>query len=221
MEPTTNQIIVNVILSSFAYAYILHQMKIFLLKTGEPFSDWKYEVNYDVPYYDRPDGWTQEKAMESKLKNELNTSATTIGFCFFILILSIFILYNYVEFESYPETGVIILCVGWCFVWLVQTLRECYKRYVTRQSAKEGGYFIEDFFHFLVFEAFSIAHYFSFDYDKYALLFSHINSALSYLLGSLILFKGRFSRYQLRILFILICLVLCMSGKFSILNWKF
>ena len=202
MEPTTNQIIVNFILSSFACAYILHQLKIFLLKTGEPFSSLSSETR-------------EANADQRELQRLI--------FCIACVWLSSLLFWIEIngDFDNFfRSTKSIIgnaILVVIIFVSLYFTFINGYERY---RWGKEV--LLSDLPYFLVFESISFAHYCSFPHkDGFELfLFTQFHAAISFVGGTMLLFFARATHYSIRILFILICLVLCMSGKFSILNWK-
>jgi hypothetical protein len=135
MKLTNNHLFINLILSGFAYAYILHQLNTFLHKKGVPFTS-------------------------ARTSNEDEFKELLIGF---------------------PNN--------------------------------------------LVFIAFSILHSFTFyteDMEFWVCLFLGAFIAFcSYFIAMGILLFSQAIALPIRILMILVCLALCMYGKFSILNWKF
>jgi hypothetical protein len=227
---TSNHFFINLILSSFAYAYILYQLKRFILKTDDPYKHWDYlgQTTADVhplTYYFSP------------LKN---TPATNIGIGLFT---SLVFLVTFLTGISDPKRSsvfeiifTIILIGGTWLVITFATLMDCQERYVYQRYAVEGGYFIRDLLHFLVFEAFCFVLYFTLEFDIDSILrsdnynkdslveaigYSHLLSAFVYLLANFLIYCGRITNPIFRIIIVLICLVLCMSGKFSILGWEF
>jgi hypothetical protein len=203
MELTANHLFINIILASFAYAFILHQLKIFMLKSVAPFDDYssakplsddQYELNY--------------------------LTASIVSLCIFILIFLFTVNGEYKKiFESTSSIIEHAVIVFFILISLYFTFINGRKRY--RRNKEK---IITDLPYFLVFEAISFAHYCAVPDEEGLMLFlgfANFCAAISYSGGMALLFMAKGAAYPIRIIIILICLALCMSGKFSILNWKF
>jgi hypothetical protein len=202
MELTTNQLLINLILSSFAYAYILRQLKVFLLKTGEPFEN----HNSSTPLTEN------QKELHSVI-----ASIVSLGACTFIFLGQINGEYNKI-FESTKSIIENILIFVLILISLYFTVINGYERY--RWGKEE---LTSDLSHFIVFEAVAFLHYCAIpNEDGFIsfLGFPHFCAAISYVGGNALLAGWRFFAYPIRIIIVLVCLALCISGKFSIIGWK-
>jgi hypothetical protein len=200
---TTNHLFINLILSSFAYAYILHQLKIFVLKTGEPF-----------------DNFSSSKPLSRDQRELTNLIISLVCLCSFTVVF-----WGEIDgdFDKFFESTKSIIGNAFLFVFILISLYftfiNAYERYRWRKEK-----LIIDLPYFLVFEAISFAHYCAVSNEDGFMLFlgwAQFCAALSYMGGMALLLMASFVAYPVRILIIFICLTLCMSGYFSILNWKF
>jgi hypothetical protein len=229
MEFTTNQIVINVILSSFAYAYILDQLKVFLLTTRNPIENIRWE-------------WAEDR------DDIPNGTSTGLGLYFAFLIGS----FAYYETD---DNGARLACIIVSFFFLLISIIQCGVRY-THYLNKEKKYFLGDTAHFLVFIAFLLVYCFTRQWDlelnaeRAALRQKNIIhfiwdieakawrekplpksffdkiwwscnvSLLTYVLARGLLYGAKHIPYTIRIIFVIASLVLCMSGKYSILGWN-